>query len=223
MVLRVVIAGLLAATWVPGAPRPAAAAAAEKEHADPEHAGEPGHGDPVDAGEHAGAHGATPSPISVDPDLALVTLAVFVVLLAVLWKFAWGPIAEALERREKSVADQIAAAERSHQAAQQLLAEHQAKLAGATGEIKQLLDQARRDAESMKQQVLTEAQVAASAERDRAVREIDVAKSAALHELAQRSVDTAVSLAGRIVGRQLSSQDHAELIRDALTQFPSQN
>ncbi len=48
---------------------------------------------------HADKDQTEPDPLSVDPDLALYTIAVFVVLLIVLKKFAWGPILHALEGR----------------------------------------------------------------------------------------------------------------------------
>ena len=175
------------------------------------------------AGSHGDAHGGSSSPIPIAPDLAIFTAIIFLVLLAVLWKFAWGPITEALDRREKGVADQIAAAHRSHEEAKQLLEQHRAQLSGATEEVRALLEQARRDADAQKQQILTEAQAAAQAQKDRALREIDAAKNQALRDLAEKSVDTAVGLAGRIVRRQLKSDDHAELIKEALQQFPSEN
>ena len=173
-------------------------------------------------GEHGdGGHAAAGStnPITLDPDLPIVTGIIFLILLAVLWKFAWGPIVEALDSREKTLADQLAEAKANHEKSQQLLAEHESRIAGATAEVKQLLDDARKDADSQKQQILESAQAAASAEKDRAVREIDAAKNAALQEMAKNSVDTAVSLAGRIVQRQLNDEDHSNLINDAMRQF----
>lgn len=169
-------------------------------------------------------HGAAPgssNPVTLDPDLAIVTAIIFLLLLAVLWKFAWGPIVEALDRRETTLAEQLAAAKRSEEESRRLLAEHEKKLAGAASEVKQMLDQARRDAELQKQQILETAQAAATAEKDRAVREIHAAKQAALHDLAQKSVATAVSLAGEIVHRQLNTEDHSRLIGDALEQLSS--
>lgn len=168
----------------------------------------------------AGGHGASPNPLAIGPDLAIFTAIVFLVLLAVLWKFAWGPIAEALDQREQGIAGQIDEAKRSNEEAKRLLAEHQSRLDGATEEVKGLLDQARRDAESQKQQIVTEAQQAAQAEKDRAVREIGLAKNQALQDLAEKSVDTAVNLAGQIVRRQLTPDDHADLIKNALPQLP---
>jgi F-type H+-transporting ATPase subunit b len=173
----------------------------------------------AEAGDEGG-HGASPNPLAISPDLAIFTAIVFLVLLAVLWKFAWGPIAEALDQREHGIAGQIEEAKRSNEDAKRLLAEHQTRLDGATEEVKGLLDQARRDAESQKQQIVTEAQQAAQAEKDRAVREIGLAKDQALQELAERSVDTAVNLAGQIVRRQLTADDHVDLIKNALPQVP---
>ena len=104
-----------------------------------------------------------------------------------------------------------------------MLADHESKLAGAAAEVKQLVEQGRRDAERQKQQIIEEAQTAAQNEKQRALREIDAAKTAALQDLARSSVETAVDLAGKIVQRQLSPDDHARLITDALQEFPSDN
>lgn len=164
-----------------------------------------------------------PNPLAIDPDLAIFTALVFLVLLAILGKFAWGPIIEALDRREKVVADHMASAQAAREDAQRLLAEHQARLAGAADEVRQMLDQARKEAELQKQQMVAEAQEAAASEKRRALAEIDAAKNSALHQLAQRSVDSAIGLAGKIVRRQLKPDDHAELIHEALQDFPNQN
>ena len=59
-----------------------------------------------------------PNPLEFRTDLAIWTGIVFLVLLLVLWKFAWGPIASGLDQREQAVADQIAAAEKSNRGRQ---------------------------------------------------------------------------------------------------------
>jgi F-type H+-transporting ATPase subunit b len=159
----------------------------------------------------------------VNPDLAIVTAIIFLVLVGVLWRFAWGPISEGLKRREDAIAEEIASAERSNKKAEQLLAETDRRLSAAADEVRSLIEQGRRDAESQKRQILAEAQEAARTEKDRAVREIALAKNEALNELAERSVDATVNLAGRIVGRQLDTADHTRLIEEALEKFPSQN
>ena len=193
-------------------------------HGDDAHAGDAHAGDAHGDDAHGDdAHAANINPLSVDPDLAIVTAIIFSVLMAVLWKFAWGPISQALDQRERAVADNIAAAQQQNEEAKRLLAEHETQLTNAAADVRQMIDDAKRDAESQKASILSEAQAAASAEKDRAIREIGSAKNAALQSLAETSVDTAVGLAGKIVSRQLSSDDHSQLINETLQNFPSDN
>ena len=96
-------------------------------------------------------------------------------------------------------------------------------MATATEEANKIVGQARRDAEAAKDRILAEAQQLSQRERERAIEDIHAAKNVALREIAQQSVNTAVSLAGRIVHREVKPQDHAQLIREALEQFPSKN
>ena len=156
-------------------------------------------------------------------ELAIWSFVVFACLCAVLWKFAWTPICDALEAREKSVQQNIDAAKEQAEKASALLAEHEARLAGTADEVRRILDEARRDAETQKQGILAEAEAASEAQKARALQEIDAAKNGALQELAEKSVDTAVGLAGQIVQRQLSADDHAALISEAVKHFPSKN
>jgi len=195
-----------------------ATASAESPAAPAEHGGT-GHG--ADAGHGSGAaHGAEPNPLGVDPDLAIFTVIIFAVLLAVLWKFAWGPISQALDRREQKIADNIAAAEQCNVDAKRLLADYETKLAGAREEVRAILDEARRDAEHAGQEIVAKARADAMAEVERGKHEIETATAGALDELARKSADLAVDLAGRIVSSKLNAADHARLIEEALSNFP---
>jgi F-type H+-transporting ATPase subunit b len=51
------------------------------------------------------------------------------------------------------------------------------------------------------------------------MRDINTAKDQALKELAERSTNIAVDLAGKIVQAQLSKADHAALVQDAMNRL----
>jgi len=155
-------------------------------------------------------------------DLAVWTAVVFLVLLAVLWKFAWGPLAQGLDRREQAVAGQIAQAEQANQQAKDLLARYQQQLADAKEEVRGILEQSRRDAEHLGREMLDKAKQEARTEHQRALREIDNATAGALKELAERSAALAVELAGKILGARLEAKDHSRLIEQAVTDFAQQ-
>ena len=162
-------------------------------------------------------------PLYIGKDLALWTGVIFIVLMFVLWKFAWGPIADGLERREKGIAQQIAEAEAANHDAKQLLEDHRKRLDEAGNEVRQLIEQGRRDAEQRARQIVDEARSEAKAEQQRALAEIDQATAGALSELAAKSAQLAVGLAGKIVKSELKPNDHAELVRNAVKEFSSRN
>ena len=196
-------------------------------HGDDSHGGDShgagAHHDPYADTLHANAGPNQENPAEWKAELAIWTLVVFGLLTAILWKFAWGPICDALDARERSVQQNIDAAKEQNEKAAALLADHEARLAGTADEVRRILEDARRDAETQKQGILAEAEAAAEAQKSRAIQEIDAAKNGALQELAEKSVDTAVGLAGKIVQRQLSAEDHSSLISEAIKHFPSKN
>ncbi|HUY37155.1 MAG TPA: F0F1 ATP synthase subunit B [Pirellulales bacterium] len=181
-------------------------------------ADEAGHGH----GHHQeiGTQGVSKEPSEFKGDLAIFTFIVFLLLLAILWKFAWGPISAGLEKREHGIAEHIAAAQRSHEEAKRLLAEYEHKLASAHDDVRAILDEARRDAAQTHQEILAQARIDAVAEMDRAKREVETARDQALKQLVETSANLAVELAGRIVRAELTPAKHAQLINEVVAKFP---
>jgi F-type H+-transporting ATPase subunit b len=177
---------------------------------------------PLRASESAPAGEVDMNPFSLSAwktDLALWTVVVFVCLLLILTKYAWGPLAAALDKRERSIADQIADAEAANLKAKEILADYQRKLAAAQEQVRAILDQGRRDAEKVGHDMLDKAKEDAAAEHARALKQIEAATAAAIEELADRSATLAVELAGKIVHASLNAGDHARLIHDAVAGF----
>lgn len=162
--------------------------------------------------------GTGPNPLAVDPDLAIWTFVVFVILFAILGKFAWPQIAAAVDERERKISATIAAADAKLEEAKRVLADHEARLAATAGEVREMLDEARRDAEATKRRIEEDGRKAAAAEVDRGRVEIERAKDAALQDLAIRSAKLAIELGERVVRDQLQiSPEHQQrIVRDAL-------
>jgi F-type H+-transporting ATPase subunit b len=177
----------------------------------PAMAEEPGGGNPLNP--------VTAEGYNFKGDLALWTAVVFLLVLAVLGKFAWGPICDGLAKRESNIAGQLADAQRNNEEARKLLTEYEKKLDAAHDEVRALIEQGRRDAEKVGQQVLDKAREESAIERQRALQQIESATSAALKDLADRSATLAVELAGKIVGAQLKAADHSRLIEQSVAEF----
>lgn len=180
------------------------------------------HGESHDL-SHANAGPSQSKPEEWKYDLAIYTLVVFFLLMAILGKFAWGPISEGLHKREHSIETMIADAKRNQEEAKALLANYESKLAAQQEEYREMIAQGRREGEAVAARIVADAQAAATRERERSVTEIEQAKNLALGEIASKSVDVAMGLAGKIVRRQITGEDQRALLREAVEGIANRN
>ncbi|MFI4877122.1 MAG: hypothetical protein ACIALR_17340 [Blastopirellula sp. JB062] len=180
------------------------------------------HHNPHDLSHNDPAPGLS-NPEELTLDLATFNFFVFLGLAALLTIFAWKPIVAALDSREAAMDGKLAEAEKMFAAADAKLAEYNQKLADAQQEIQKSREQIMKEAEEKRQQILADAQAAGNAERQRAQQEIEAAKTQAIGELTQQSVNLAIDLASKITRQQLTPEDHQHLINDTLAKLPSRN
>ncbi len=179
-----------------------------------------GHAHAVDRDlSHANGSDELHSPAQVKFDLAIATFLVFALLLLLLGKFAWGPIAKGLDTREQNIATMISTAEKNQHEAELRLKELEARLAAQAEEARQAISAARREGEIVKEKIVAEATAAAEAEKNRALEDIRGAKNIALQEIAQKSVNTAFDLARDLVHREVRPEEHAQLVNESLAKF----
>lgn len=179
------------------------------------------------AADHEGPEGeAHPveGPITMkkqDVDLAIFTLITFGLFLFVLKKMAWKPMIEGLDKREGKIQAALSDAEHARIKAQKLLDDHQHKLDRVQDQVREILAEARRDADVTKNDIINTAQREAEASKNRALVEIQRAKDAALDELFDQMSGTVAKATQQVVGRSLTGADHERLIREALQEFSS--
>jgi|BioPla2DNA2_1021312.scaffolds.fasta_scaffold45375_1 F-type H+-transporting ATPase subunit b len=160
-------------------------------------------------------------PLAWKGDLALWTAVVFLILLLILGKFAFGPIVKALDLREKNELARVEAAERANADAKALLETYRQRLADASDEVRQIISEARRDAEKQAATIVEDARKAAAHERERALKDIQEASDVALQDIAVKSAELATSLAGKILKEEIDSSAHARLIESAVGEIKS--
>lgn len=172
------------------------------------------------AGHEAGTEGKT-NPMEVQPSLALWTFVVFLGLVFVLGRYAWKPLLQALHQREEHVEHCLLQTEKARNESEQLLAEHRRLMAQTDEQVRSILEKAARNAQANAEEILKQAQAEAEASRERAQREIATARDQALAEIWHRTADLSVAVAGRVLSRQLSDDDHRRLLDMAIQELPS--
>jgi F-type H+-transporting ATPase subunit b len=171
------------------------------------------------AGEHGAAE--SPNPLKAEPTLAIWTVAVFLGVLAILSKFAWKPLLHALHEREKHLEHVLHETERARNESESLLSEHRKQMAHAADEVRNLLDQARTDAQRTAENIVKQAQTEAESAKQRAQRDIGAARDQALAEIWQKTADMAVTVAGRVLSKELTETDHRRLLDAAISELPA--
>jgi F-type H+-transporting ATPase subunit b len=152
-------------------------------------------------------------------DLSLWTIVVFLVLFFVLKKFAWGPMLQGLQERERSIHSAMEEAKAARDEAAKLRAELQAEIAKARAEGQALRDEARRDAERLREEINAKAKADIQAERDRLRREIETARDNVLKDLWAQAVQLSTLIASKAVRRQFTIEDQNRLVDEALAEF----
>jgi F-type H+-transporting ATPase subunit b len=160
----------------------------------------------------------TLSPFAGNLGNAIWTLGIFVIVVIVLGKFAWGPVLGLLQQREQFIHTALADAKRDRDAAEARLKEYSAKLQRAHAEAATILEETRRDAERLREEVRQRAKTEADKLIANAERQIQLQTGRALEQIRREAVDLSVMIASKIIQRNLTREDNERLIDDALKQ-----
>ena len=157
--------------------------------------------------------------VQLDPGLFIWTIVVFLVLLALLTRFAWRPLLDALEARRKTIAAALddsekarAELQRVHQDAAKLLAEARVE-AGA------IVSRTRADAERLREELRQKALADAAAVTKNAEQQIQLEAARAVRQIRDEAANLSIAVASKLLRREVSQADNETLIRDAIKQF----
>lgn len=127
-------------------------------------------------------------------------------------KFVWPPLVTAIETRQKTIADGLAAAERG-KSDLELAAKRSAEV---IRDAKQQAGEVITQGEKRRDEIIEEAKAAAKAEADRIIAaakaEIDQEVSRARETLRQQVADLSIAAAEKILKREVNPQVHADLL-----------
>ena len=161
------------------------------------------------------------SPFAGNVGNAVWTLAIFVIVVVVLGKFAWGPVLSLLQQREQFIHKSLSDAKRDRDEAEARLRDYAAKLQSAQAEAVAIIEDARKDAERLREELRTKARSEADSMLKNAERQIELQTSRALQQIRQEAVDLSVSIASKLLQRNITKEDNEKLIADALKQIES--
>ena len=134
------------------------------------------------------------------------------ILYLFLKKILFKPIKNMIDSRQKEVDDMYSEAEAANADAKAMKSEYEEKLAAASEESEEILRSAQRRAQLKEEDILKEAQVEATRIRERAEGEIELEKKRMLGEIKDEVSDMAIGIATAVIGREVSPEEHKDLI-----------
>lgn len=156
--------------------------------------------------------------VQPDPGLFIWTILTFLVLVALLAKFAWRPLLEALDARQQGIRKALDDAQQARQELERLEQESAQILRKARAEAEVVLTQNRADADRLREEIRQKAKTEAEGIIRNAERQIQLETGRALQQIRAEAVDLSVMIASRIIQRNISKEDNERLIQDALKQ-----
>jgi F-type H+-transporting ATPase subunit b len=151
------------------------------------------------------------------------TMVIFVLLVAVLWKFAWPQILGAVEAREKALEQQIADAARNREESAQLLEEQKKLLADARTQAHQMMTDAQGAAEKERSHLMEKARQEQEELLARGRRELEEERQRAVADLRREAVDLSLAAAGRLIRQRLDGDADRKLVSDYLSTLEPQH
>jgi len=157
--------------------------------------------------------------VQPDPGLFIWTIVTFLVLLALLAKFAWRPLLQALEGRQERIRRALEDADRARQELERLHLESAKIMQQARIEAESIVTQTRADAERLREELKHRAKDEADNILRNAQQQIQLQTRQAIQEIRHEVADIAVLLASKLLERNLAKEDNARLIDDTLKQI----
>ena len=156
--------------------------------------------------------------VQPDPGLFIWTILTFLVLVALLAKFAWRPLLDALEARRATIAKSLEDAQKARQELERLQRESAEMMRQARVEAESIVSRSRSDAEALREELKQKSRAEAAAIVKNAEKQIQMETARAVQQIRSEAVDLSVAIASKILKRQVSKEDHEGLIEDTLKQ-----
>lgn len=146
----------------------------------------------------------------------LIELVAFIVMVAVLWRFAYPTIARVAEGRQKLIADQLANAELRSREAEERLKQAEAKLNDARAQAQEIIAGAAKSGDQLREELRAKGDEESRRMVEKARKDIDAARQQAVESVRAQVADIVVAVTEKVIGEVLDGRAHKRLIDEAI-------
>jgi len=154
--------------------------------------------------------------VQVDPGLFIWTIFTFLVLLALLTKYAWKPLLAALQARQDRIRESLEGARAASDEMERVRRESAEIMRQARIEADAIISSSRTDGERVREEIKQKARAEAASILAAAERRIELEASRAREQVRRDAADLSIMIASRILRRNLSPEDNRVLIDEVI-------
>ena len=152
----------------------------------------------------------------VSPGLYIWSLVIFLLVLLILKKYAWTPLLDILDQREKEISDSLAMAESAKADLEKVKEESEKILNEAKNQGKSIVSDSKQKAEDSANKILNDAKAKSDEFVLDAKKKIDVEKKKAIKEIKEEVVGLSLDLASQVLQRNVKDEDNNKFVDSSL-------
>ena len=137
-------------------------------------------------------------------------------------KFLFGPVMKIIKERQQEIDDMYAKAGEAKEQASALREEYEDKLSAASDKAELLVKEAVARGQRREEEILRQANAEANAIRQKASADIAQEKKKAINEAKDEISVIAMAIAGKVVGRELNTEDQSGLVDSFIDELGEQ-
>ena len=152
----------------------------------------------------------------VSPGLYIWSLVIFLLVLLILKKYAWTPLLDFLDQREKEISDSLAMAESAKADLEKVKEESEKILNEAKNQGKSIISDSKQKAEDAANKILNDAKTKSDEFVLDAKKKIDVEKKKAIKEIKEEVIGLSLDLASQVLQRNINDEDNTKFVDSSL-------
>lgn len=154
---------------------------------------------------------------------SLFVLVVFIILVALVGKFAFGPVSKMMQARSDKITNDLDNAAQSREDAAKLAAQRATELKNSKSEAVEIVNTAKRNGEKQRESMVTLAQEEVQTLKQNAKKDIEQSRLDALNSVRDDVAQLSIEIASKLIKKELSVTDQKSLINSYIEGLDKQN
>ena len=161
----------------------------------------------------------TQALVAVNPITLIASICNLFIQLFIFKKFFWDKVIKVIDQRREAADQEIAQAKSSRSEADAMKAAYEQDMKEARDKADEIVLSAQKAATARSEEIISQARTTAAQIKEKASADIAMEKKKAINDAKDEISGLAMAIAGKVVERELNSEDHSEMINRFISEL----